>query len=41
MFNLSKKAGVIPVVVFDGLSLPSKAGENERRRRLVSGNVLS
>lgn len=27
-----KKAGVIPVVVFDGLSLPSKAGENERRR---------
>ncbi|XP_067046391.1 uncharacterized protein [Acropora muricata] len=28
-----KKAGVIPVAVFDGLSLPSKAGENERRRR--------
>ena len=28
-----KKAGVIPFVVFDGLSLPAKAGENARRRR--------
>lgn len=28
-----KKAGVTPFVVFDGLSLPAKAGENDRRRR--------
>ena len=28
-----KKVGVTPFVVFDGLSLPAKVGENARRRR--------
>ena len=31
--QITKELGIVPIVVFDGLPLPAKAIENQRRQR--------